>query len=54
MARPNYQIYEDALIMEGEGFPLWQADFGSEVPPEIGAIGYFECVTSYATSKTIR
>jgi hypothetical protein len=42
MSRPDWQIYEDALILKGEGFPLWQADPGEQPPPEIGTIGYFE------------
>jgi hypothetical protein len=42
MDRLDYQIYEDSLVMEGVGFPLWHADPGSDTPPEIGSLGYFE------------
>jgi hypothetical protein len=41
MSRPNWQVYEDGMIKEGRGFPLWKADPGNGPPPEIGTIGYF-------------
>jgi hypothetical protein len=53
MARSDRQIYEDTLIVKKLGFPLWQGDFGNEVPPGIGAIGYFECALSAASTDTI-
>jgi hypothetical protein len=42
--RLHWQVYEDTLLWEGLGTPLWEADPGGGLPPEIGAIGYFACV----------